>query len=327
MKILVTGGGGFLGSHLAIKLKEEGHEIIIFGRSRYPKMEELGFTCVRGDISELDHLLEATKGIDAIFHTAATVAMWGPWEMFERINVGGTKNVIEAALTNEVKYLIYTSSPSVVFGTDDILGADESIDYPKVTHSFYGRSKAMAERLVLKANSESLKTIALRPHLIYGPGDPNILPRIVEMKRKGRLKIIGDGENMADVIHIDNAVFAHLQAFKAMLAAKEEACGEAYFVAQEKPVKIWDFVNDMLEKSGEERIKTKVPFLPVYWIGFFLETIYRLFQIYDREPPMTRFVAMQFAKSHYFTHAKAEERLDYKVIQPLEGSLNFIIPD
>ncbi|MBW2996758.1 NAD-dependent epimerase/dehydratase family protein, partial [Candidatus Woesearchaeota archaeon] len=214
MKILVTGGGGFLGKAIAKALVKRGHEVRSFSRGSYPELEALGIKAHRGDITDKSALLDASEGCDAVFHVAAKAGVWGSYKEYYRPNVIGTKNVINACIQNKVKRLIFTSSPSVVFNNADQDGVDESEPYPKKFISHYPKTKAIAENIVLKANSQELATVSLRPHLIWGPGDNHLIPRIISRAKAGKLRIVGDGKNLVDTVYIDNAVDAHLLAFE-----------------------------------------------------------------------------------------------------------------
>lgn len=307
MKILVTGGGGFLGTHLIYALKKRNFEIVNFSRSLYPHLEKEGIHTIQGDIRNLNDCREALEGIDAIFHVASKVSMWGKWQDFYDINFLGTKNILEAAKEKGIKKFIYTSTPSVVFGNQDLLGVDESTPYPKKSISMYAKSKRLAEEYVLKSNGTKIKTVALRPHLIFGPGDKNLIPRLISAYKEGRLKKIGLGKNLVDVIFIENAVDAHLLAFDKL----EKVNGEAFFIGQEKPVNLWDFINQLLKINKLGPVKGRVPYSLAYFIGLILECGSILFKKYNWEPPMTRFVAMQLSKSHYFNHSKTKNLLGH----------------
>jgi nucleoside-diphosphate-sugar epimerase len=312
MKVLVTGGGGFLGKYIVKQLLAAGHEVCNFSRSRYPELDEWGVTSIQGDLTNPEDVVRALQGQEAVFHVASKVAMWGKWEDFIRTNVNGTKNILDGMKTHGIRYLIYTSTPSVVFDRDSIEGKDESLPYPKDSYSMYARSKAMAEKLVLEANQTGvIETVALRPHLIFGPGDQNLIPRLVDAAKRKRLAIIGDGRNRVDVIYVENAADAHIKAFEALQKNGAKVGGNAFFIGQ-GPVKLWDFVNQVLDLHHVPPIKKKVSFQFAFTMGAIIEKGLRLVGKYDTHPPMTRFVALQLSKSHYFSHQKAEELLGWK---------------
>lgn len=310
MKVLVTGAGGFLGTAIVKKLLSAGHQVSGFARSKYAHLNELGALSVQGDLKNYGQVAAALEGHDACLHAAGKVAMWGDWSDFYNTNVVGTENVIKACRELAIKKLVYTSSPSVVFGQDDLLGVDESCPYPERHLGMYGRSKRMAEEKVLAADGvQGLNTVALRPHLIWGPGDQNLIPRMVIAAKKGRIKIIGDGQNLVDVVYVDNAADAHLLALE-KLGPGSPICGKAYFLGQ-GPVKLWSFINQLLELYELPPIKKKISFKTAYRLGALTEKMLDLFRIHNVDPFMTRFVALQLAKSHYFDHKNARQDLGW----------------
>ncbi len=311
-KVLVTGGGGFLGQAIIRQLLSK-HNLTLshFSRQYYPELEKLGVKSFRGDLRQQEDISKAIQGQDVVFHTAALAGIWGRPKDFEEINYQGTLNVLDACHSSGVKTLIYTSTPSVVFGKESLEGVDESQPYPEKYLCDYARTKAMAEQAVLKVGREtSLKTIALRPHLIYGPGDRHLTPKLLERARSGKLRQVGEGENLVDVIHVENAAHAHLCAWQA-LGKNSDLSGNTYFVADEKPVKLWSFVHKILAEHGMKKPLKKINATLAYQLGFLAEKIYQLFSRYEQDPPMTRFLALQLSCSHYFSHQKAKKELGY----------------
>ena len=307
MKILITGGNGFLGRNIFKKLLGKGHELYSFSRSDHPFYKEQGITWFQGDICDFETLKKAVSGMNVVFHTASKVSPWGRWEDFYSINVMGTKNVIKACQQEGIKKLIYTSSPSVVFGNNDLKGADESTPYPKKFIANYGKSKAMAEESILNSHGKKdLATVALRPHLIFGEEDPHLIPRLLKKK----LFQVGDGDNMVDVIYVENAADAHILAMEKLSIASPIG-GKAYFLGQEKPIPLWDFIGAILKGVGRDPIKKKISLKFAYNLGLMFEKIYQTLGIYKKEPPITRFVALQLGKHHYFDHTNAEKDLGY----------------
>ena len=303
MRALVTGGGGFLGSAVVRRLLARGNDVTVLGRRRYAELEQLGVLCIQADVRDAGAIQQACRGIDAVFHVAALAGVWGDPRDFWSINVEGTRNVVAACFDNGVRRLVYTSSPSVVFGRTSLCGVDESQPYPPKFAAEYPRTKAVAEQMVLAANGPAVATIAIRPHLIWGPGDPYLIPRVVQRATSGKLKIVGDGRNRVDITYIDNAAEAHVLAADA-LGPSAACAGRAYFVSQGEPVVLWDWINELLAGLGIPPATRKVPFRLAYAAGAALETIYHAGRR-TSEPPMTRFVALQFAKDHYFNIAAA----------------------
>lgn len=323
MRILVTGGGGFLGSYIIKELiKNPSYIVTNFSRHSYPHLEEMGVPTIKGDLTKKEDVIRALKhGFDAVFHVAALAGVWGDYDDYYQINFLGTKNLLEIAKENGVKKFIYTSTPSVVFGKDDILGVDENYPYPAQYLTAYAETKAMAEKLVLQTNdSKDFLTCALRPHLIWGPGDPHLIPRVIQKGKAGKLRIVGDGENLVDIIYVENAAIAHVQAFE-NLVPHSRVCGHAYFLGQERPVKLWDFINQILGFMKIEPVANYISIKTAYRVGSILEKVYKLAGIQKPEPPMTRFVALNLGKSHYFSHENAQRDFGYSPKISIEEGL------
>ncbi|MDI6743600.1 MAG: NAD-dependent epimerase/dehydratase family protein [Smithella sp.] len=323
MNILITGAGGFLGRNLAASLLSKGHQVRNFSRKNHPQVQAMGIDTVCGDLQNASDVTAAFKGMDAVFHVASRVGIWGIYDEYYRTNVLGTRHVIQACRANGITRLIYTSTPSVVFDWGDLCGADESTPYSENFHGHYAKTKAIAEQMVLQANDDKLATVALRPHLIIGPDDPHLVPRLIAAARAGRLKIVGSGKNLVDVTYIQNAVDAHILVFE-KLSPRSAPAGQAYFIGQERPVVLWDFINDILARYHLPPITKKVPERVAFHIGLFLESWYRFFKI-NGEPPMTRFVALQFSRSHYFSHQKAKNDFGYEPKISIEQALELTV--
>lgn len=310
MKALVTGGGGFLGSRIAQMLHDRGDEVMVLGRRTYPHIEKHGISCVQADLRDATSVAQACRGMDVIFHAGALAGIWGRRKDFQETNVVGTQNVIDACRTYAVSKLVYTSSPSVVFGKDALCGVDESQPYPNRYLADYPATKAEAEKAVLRANGPQLATVSLRPHLIWGPGDPHLIPRVIERARQGKLMRIGDGKNLVDIIYIDNAADAHLRAAD-RLDFGAACAGRAYFLSQGEPVVLWDWLAEILRSIGVPPVKRSVSYPKAYCVGAMLEACHRMIGS-SHEPRMTRFLASQLAKSHYFDISAARRDLGYE---------------
>lgn len=305
--VLVTGGGGFLGSAIVKLLAARDIHIRTLSRNEYPNLAAFGVEQVQGDIADAAVVMNACKGIDTIFHTAAKAGIWGPYHQFYQTNVIGTQNILAACKTNPAINLIHTSSPSVVFDGQDMKGIDESTPYPKKFKADYPKTKAMAEQNILKAAKNGLNAIILRPHLIWGPEDHHLAPRI--LARAHRLKQIGDGSNMIDTIYIDNAAHAHLLAQKA-LSKDPSLSGRIYFISQDRPVKLWEMINHILAIGSKPPVTRTISPKKAYLIGAMLESIFHILRI-KHEPPMTRFVALELSRSHWFDISAAKKELGY----------------
>lgn len=307
LKILVTGGGGFLGSAIVRELVSNGESVTSFSRKRYPALSDLGVRQICGDLTERSSVLDAVMGVDLVFHVAAKPGIWGDYAGYFKANVLGTQHIIDACIKHKVSRLVYTSSPSVVFDGNDMEGVNESTPYPEKYHAFYPQTKAMAEKLVMAAGNDTLKTVCLRPHLIWGPGDNHLVPRI--LAKSDRLVRIGKKKNLVDTIYIDNAAHAHILAAKS-LVEKKHISGRAYFISQDDPIPIWDMINAILHAGGKPPVTRTLPHGVVRTVGLLMEIAYKIFKIKD-EPPMTRFVADELATAHWFDMDAAKKDLGY----------------
>ena len=324
MKILVTGGGGFVGGYIVERLLARGYAVRSIGRSPQPELVAKGVEVVCGDLTDATAVSAACEGVDAVFHVAARAGVWGSWESFYGPNVIGTRNVLSACRKWQVKRLVYTSTPSVVFNGDSIRGGDESLPYGKNWLCHYAETKALAEQEALAANSEKLQVVALRPHLIFGPGDPHLLPRVIESVKAGRLRIVGDGSAKVDVSYVGNVADAHLDAFDALERGK--GAGQAYFISQGEPVDLWPWLNSILEGLGQPPLTQKIPLPLAYGIGALCEGAWKVLRR-RTDPPITRFVAVELAKDHYFDIRKAQHVLGYQPRVPMNEALKLTIQD
>lgn len=323
--ILVTGGGGFLGRHIVARLRERGERVRVLGRRDYPDLALLGVECLRGDVADQEIVRRAAAGCRAIFHTAAIPGVWGPYRMYHQANFIGSRNVVEAATAAGVRTLVYTSTPSVVYGRRAIDGGDESLPYPDEYLTAYAATKALAERLVLGANSDRLRTLAIRPHLLFGPGDTQLIPKLIERARAGKLMRVGDGRNLISVSYVGNVADAHLAALDT-LEAGSGAAGRAYFVNEPEPVNCWDFINRILRGVGLPEIRRGVPFAAAYGAGWLLEKTYGLLRL-PGEPRITRFLATQLATSHWFVVDRARRELGWNPRVGFDEAVELMLAD
>ena len=309
MKALVTGGGGFLGGAVARLLRARGDAVRSFTRSNYPWLDEVGVEQILGDLADLEAVENAVTGCDIVFHVAAKAGVWGRRSDFFATNVTGTENVIAACRKHGVRKLVYTSTPSVVHAREDIEGANESLPYPEHFDAYYPESKAVAEKAVLAANGPGLATVSLRPHLIFGPGDPHLIPRVIAAAKAGRLRRIGKRPVKVDVTVIDNAADAHLAAAR-VLDVGAPCAGKAYFISNGEPVELWGFIDRVLAEAGMPPVTRTVSAWKARLAGRVLEWLYWLFRL-SGEPPMTRFVAIQMSTSHWYDISAARRDLGY----------------
>jgi nucleoside-diphosphate-sugar epimerase len=309
MKCLVTGGGGFLGSAVVRQLIARGDSVRTFQRGEYVDLAALGAECVRGDLADAAGLRRAATGMEAVFHVAAKPGVWGTYKDFHVPNVVGTQNVIAACALANVPRLIFTSSPSVVFDGSDESNITESTPYPKRYLAHYPKTKAMAEKLVLAANSGTLATVSLRPHLIWGPGDPHLVPRILARARSGRLSMIGKRKNLVDSTYIDNAALAHVLAAD-RLAGNSPCAGKAYFISNGEPIAMAELIRRILAAAGLDPVIPNIPSSIAYAAGGAMELSHKLLRL-KSEPLLTRFVARQLSTAHWFDLTAARRDLGY----------------
>jgi len=310
MKILVTGGGGFLGGVIVRMLHERGDQVVSISRGRYPALEHLGVEQVQTDLANQITVIKAATGCDIIYHVAAKAGIWGSYNDFYQANVTGTENILEACRVNSIRKLVYTSSPSVVFDGNEVEGADESLPYPAHFEAYYPQTKALAEQLVLGANGPQLATVALRPHLIWGPDDNHLVPRIIAKGKSCRLRRIGNRPCLVDTVYVDNAAKAHLQAAE-RLEPGSPVAGKAYFISNGEPVPLWEMVNWILAAGGIAPVTRSISPKLAYSIGVICEGFWKLFNL-SGEPPMTRFVAKELATAHWFDISAARRDFGYQ---------------
>jgi 2-alkyl-3-oxoalkanoate reductase len=326
MHALVTGGSGFLGRYIVEQLAARGDRVRCLSRSAPPDLASERIEIVRGDIRDAGQVREACRDVDVVFHVAAVPGVWGDTGTFHDINVVGTRNVIAACQANRVRKLVFTSSPSVVFDGKPHTGANESLPYASSFLCAYPQTKAIAERAVLAANgSDGVATVALRPHLIFGPRDPHLLPRVVQRAATGKLRRVGDGTNQVSVSYVENAARAHLQACD-LLGPGSACAGKAYFINEPEPVNLWGFINNVLTRAGLPRVDRSISTTAASRLGSVLEVAWRLFRLRG-EPPMTRFMAAQLGTSHWYDVSAAARDFGYAPQVSIEEGLRRTEPE
>ena len=323
MKILVTGGKGFLGSSIVHRLLELGHQVETLSRSTGSKKNST-VKHHQLDLSKKVLNLEQFKGIECIFHTAAKAGIDGRYNDYYTANYLGTKNILNLAKDIGVKYFIYTSSPSVVFSGKPISDGNEKLSYVSNRVSPYSHTKALAEEAVLHANNNTFLSTSLRPHLIWGENDPHLLPKVISRHKNGKLKIVGEGNNQVDLTHIDNVVHAHILAFDALLEGYPLG-GKAYFISQNEPVKLWDWLNSIFRALNLDPIYNKISFPKAYCAGAFLEILWKILRL-KNDLPMSRFVACQLAHDHWFSTESAKSDFGYEPIISMSEAMKKTLP-
>ncbi|HLQ47060.1 MAG TPA: NAD-dependent epimerase/dehydratase family protein [Planctomycetaceae bacterium] len=326
MRVLVTGGGGFLGRSLVEQLLARGDRVRVFSRQRYADLDALGVESRTGDLQDEAVVTAACAGVDVVFHAAALPGIWGLWKLFHGVNTLGTQHVIEGCRQHGVGKLVFTSSPSVVYDGHDHRGADESLPYATKFLCHYSRSKALAEQVVLAANGQGgLATCALRPHLMWGPRDTQLIPRLLERAKTGRLLRVGDGKNLISMIYVENAAHAHLQAADA-LSLSSPVAGQAYFINEPEPVNLWDWINTLLARAGLPPVTKGISAGAASTIGAVLELVYGLCGVRS-EPRMTRFLASQLSRSHWYRVEKAQRDFGFAPLVSVEEGLRRLEPE
>jgi nucleoside-diphosphate-sugar epimerase len=300
VKVLVTGASGMLGRATALALLHRGDEVTVLQR------RPAGLDCreVLGDVADTRVVDRAVAGQDAVLHLAAKVDVVGAWPEYERANVVGTRTVVAASEASSVSRLVHVSSPSVAHAGDSLVGVGAEPADLAGAHGHYARSKAMAERLALGADSTTLAVVAIRPHLVWGPGDTQLVGRIVERARAGRLPLIGTGAALIDTTYVDNAVSALLAAVDAPVH------GEALVVSNGEPRPVAEILARLCLAAGVPGPRGHLPLPVAAAAGSVIETGWRLLRRRDT-PPMTRFLAEQLATAHWFDQRRTREALGW----------------
>jgi 2-alkyl-3-oxoalkanoate reductase len=317
MHALVTGGGGFLGRYIVEQLVSRGDRVRSFGRGVYPELQAMGVEVVRGDITNHAAVVAACEGIDCVFHTAARAGIGGTLAEYSHPNVWGTRMVLLGCRYHRVQRLVYTSSPSVTFAGMDQCGIEESADYNfawlQRNNAHYSYTKALAEAAAVRATFRGgpTRSCGLRPHLIWGPRDTHLIPRLIDRARRGRLRRVGDGTNLVDITYVENAAAAHLAAAEALGNPNSDVAGRVYYISQGEPVNCWQWVDDVLKLAGLPPVRKQMSFKAAWRIGGACEAIYRGLRLHG-EPPMTRFLAAQLAKSHWYDISAARRDFGYE---------------
>ena len=324
MKILVTGGGGFLGGAVVRLLTARGDAVRSFTRSNYPWLAEIGVEQAFGDLADQGAVTAAAEGCDAVLHVAGKAGVWGRYEDYYATNVTGTVNVLTACRVLGIRRLVYTGTPSVVHTGRDIEGGNESLPYATRFLGPYPETKAAAEKKVLSANGPDFATVALRPHLIWGPGDPHLIPRLLTRARAGKIRRVGDRNVTVDVTYVDNAAAAHVLALD-RLDVGSPIAGRPYFITNGEPVDLYGFINRILATAKLPPVEKSVSVRKAKLAGWVLEKSYSLLKL-TGEPAMTRFLASQLSTSHWFDISAARRDLGYEPRVSLEEGLRRLGP-
>ena len=342
--IFVTGAGGFLGNAICRLLRLANIKVTGFARGSYPELTQMGVNMQQGDITDFVRLKEAMQSCDLVFHVAAKAGVWGNKEDYFEPNVQGAENIIQACQELAITRLVYTSTPSVTFAGVDEAGINESQPYATNFLNFYSESKALAEQKILAASTsfnqstvqdsqkgsqlvkspvKLLKAVALRPHLIWGPNDPHLVPRVLERARAGRLKLVGKEDKLVDTIFVDNAAYAHILAAIDLSKINSHCSGKAYFISNDQPITMAAMLNNILNCVDLPPVTKRVPSTVAYAAGATLEWFYKILNK-KQEPIMTRFVAKQLSTSHYFDISAAKKDFGYMPLISIEEGMKLL---
>lgn len=308
-RIVVTGGTGVVGSAAVRALRAQGDHVVSLQRGEAPPwMSDLGVEVVRGDVTDADAVARAAVGADGVIHAAARVEITGPWAEFERVNVHGTRTVLDTARACGVRRVVVVSSPSVAHAGRALVGAAAEPADAQRARGSYSRSKAMAETLALDCDAEGFAVAAVRPHLVWGVGDTQLTARIIARARAGRLVIVGSGAALIDTTYIDNAGTALAAALAR--AGDADVRGRAFVVSNGEPRTVTEMLTRIARAAGAPEPRRHVPYPVARAAGLALESVW---ERTDRagEPPITAFLAEQLATAHWFDQRTTRQALDW----------------
>lgn len=319
MKVLVTGASGLLGGTTAALLRDAGHDVRTFQRrpSGVTGVEDL-----RGSLTEPDDVDRAVRGVDAVVHLAAKVSLAGAAADFRRVNVDGTRALLDGAVRRGVADLVHVSSPSVAHTGAAVVGADAARADPLRAHGEYARTKAEAELLALDADG-ALRVVVVRPHLVWGPGDEQLVARIAERARAGRLPLLGDGAALIDTTYLDNAASALVAALHRLDDDDGVVRGQAYVVTNGEPRTVAEMVARICAAVGAPAPRYRVPGAVARGTGAAVEAAWARLPLRsaDGEPPMTRFLAEQLSTAHWFDQRRTRADLRWRPAVSLDDGL------
>lgn len=319
MKVLVTGASGMLGGALARALAARGDDVTVLQR----RPSGLGLREALADVADRPAVAAAVAGQEAVVHLAAKVHVTGAWRDYERANILGTRSVVAACMTSGVGRLVHVSSPAVAHAGHALVGEGAGPADPWRARGHYARSKAVAERHALAADSADLRVVAIRPHLVWGPGDTQLVARIVARARAGRLPVVGSGAALVDSTYVTNAV----DALMAALDRCPEVGGQALVVSNGEPRPVAELMAGICRAAGARPPRRHVPARAAWLAGAAVEAAWSARAVLPGataggDPPMTRFLAEQLATAHWFDQRQTRQVLGWAPRVSLEEGLD-----
>ncbi|KAB8129182.1 NAD-dependent epimerase/dehydratase family protein [Gracilibacillus oryzae] len=308
MKILITGGTGFLGQKLARRLNGMDHQVTVIGRNEQigAELETEGITFLKADLTDCESIHRAHFDKEIVFHCGALSAPWGRYEDFYQTNVIGTENVVNACIANDVKRLIHVSTPSIYFDKNERTNVSETDAISSKFLNHYATTKFLAERVVDKAFDNGLPVVTLRPRAIFGPGDNAIIPRLIQTNEDKFIPFINHGRAVIDLVYVENVV----DAMVLEMNADQKTLGQKYNISNGERWILADVLKKLFQTMDVPFRYRKLPYPLVYSMAAILEWLSRNFQNYQ-EPVLNRYTVTVLSKSQTISIDKARAELGY----------------
>ncbi|MHB8659590.1 MAG: NAD-dependent epimerase/dehydratase family protein [Solirubrobacteraceae bacterium] len=316
-RVFVTGGSGFVGGSLIERLRVDGYSVRALARSDAAagRIRERGGEPVAGDLGDAGLLLAGAEGCEFTFHAAAALGDWGSREHFERGNVQGTRNVLDASVQAGVRRFVHVGTEAALLAGEPLVNVDETAPLRPDSRALYSSTKAIAEQRVLAANRDGFETVVVRPRFVWGRGDTTLLPQLVDLARSGRFAWIGGGRHLTSTTHVDNAVEG------LVLAATRGQPGNAYFVTDGEPVVFRDFVGELLKTQGVDPPTRSIPSPLAHVLAVAGETAWRALPL-PGHPPLTRLAYWLSAQECTIRTDKARRQLAYQPVTSINDGLS-----
>lgn len=315
-RVLVTGASGMLGGAVAQLLRDKGHQVRTLQRGASSQATDE----IRGSLTDQDVVATAVESMDAVIHLAAKVSFTGHWNEFVATNIDGTANLLAAAKSAGIKDFVFVSSPSVAHFGNSLAGASAGVANPNLARGNYACSKAAAELSALAEDSPEFRVAAIRPHVVWGPGDTQLVERVVDRAKSGRLPLLDSGVALIDTTYIDNAASAIVRGLERM----DYAHGRALVVTNGEPRPVGELIAGICKAGGAPAPKLNVPGWLARGAGSVIEKVWLAAgsrNLVHDEPPMTRFLAEQLSTAHWFDQRETHEVLDWKPTVSIDEGL------